>query len=364
MVTMLAGQRILNRELIYNTFDSERNMPYLYAPFFAYVMAGLRMLIPHERVALFIWFLSSYLFLYLILRLISRIIQDNIDGRQLPSYFYPVLLFLCLRFFISNIQLGQVNIHLDFIILLSLYYLYQKKDTRAGVLLAFGGLIKLPLFIFVLFFLLEKRIKALISCFISVIILLLLPVFHLGWNENIFFLKSWINTLLIKSADIAGFKNQSLVSFFVRFLKILFPGWEFSNLYSWGYIVGSGASFGLFLLSFYMYTCKVSSEKLRFWGKVSILMILMVISSPTAWRATFIHLLLPYGFVLSVWWFYDRNQKFIPLCLIFSFLLSSLITGDLFGSKLNEWIQNVSFIFLSALVLLFALIKIPYRIKA
>ena len=363
-VTLLAGQRIFNHELIYNAQDIAQDMPYLYAPCFAYVMGLYRIIITPERLAIFIWFLSCYLFLGLILKLSLHITEETYEKNSHPWFFYPVLLFLCLRYFLSNIQLGQINIFLDFLLLLSLYFLYHKREFLSGALLAIATLIKLPFLIFILFFLFQKKWKALFSFFITALILLFSPALHLGWHENLFFLTQWKSTLATKSSVILNFKNQSLISFYARGLHFLFKDMEFQKLYTYSYLLSIFTAIPLLISSTIIYFFKEKTKWIKFFGLASCFMIFMVILSPSAWRATFIHLLFPYCFILMYWWNREKKCPFIPRLLILSFVLSSFITGDLFGGSLNTFIHQTSFIFISSLVVLYLLFIIPSRIRA
>ncbi len=77
MICMTAGQRILNHELIYNAEEITNNMAYLYAPYFAYLVGLFREVVGHERITLFIWFLANYLFLWIILKIIRKLLIDD-----------------------------------------------------------------------------------------------------------------------------------------------------------------------------------------------------------------------------------------------------------------------------------------------
>ncbi len=356
-----AGSRILNHELIYNANDFANDMPYLYAPYFAYLMGILR-IIGHERIEVFVWIVFSYLLLWLALKMAGKIVTINTPS-ELPWFFYPALLLFCLRFFLIILHLGQVDVLLCALLLVSLYLLYQKKDVSGGALLSALTLIKTPLGIFVIFLLLEKKWKALISFIAVGFFLLLLPAVHLGWNENLFFLKAWHTTLTTKATNMITYtyRNQSIFAFYIRLTQFFSPSWEFSKLHSVSYFLSALTSSILLATSLLIYYFKSIPNHIRFCGKISCLMTLMIICSPTAWKATFIHLMLPAGFLLHVWWKNNKKGYLIPAGLFFSFLLSTLITMGILRMEFRVLMLQWSTVFFAPLVILVLLWAIPFR---
>jgi len=366
-ILMKAGMRIFQGELIYNAQEMASDVPYLYAPFSAYLMGIYHVLFPDGAWARLVWTLLSYLAFGGTLKLCANIMRE-IFQEKLPWFFYPVVIFLCFRYFLSNLQNGQVNAFLAFFMALSLYCLFYEKNFWAGAVLAFASLIKLPLLIFLLFFIFLKKWRALGAFVITTFVLLLLPALHLGWNENIFYLQQWQEALHTKSQAIftyfKNYSNQSLVCFYGRLIELLWPNLEYKKFYFYTYAVSILTAIPMILGSFYIYLTRVKSSGIKFFGLASCLLVLMVILSPAAWKATFMHLLLPYSFILMFWWKFEKSSCFIPLLLILSFGFSSLINKEIFlgmGGDLNILIHKLSFIFFSAVIVFAGLWVLPFR---
>ena len=95
-----ASTRIFNHELIYNPGDFSNDTPYLYAPYFAYLM-GILKIIGHERIEMFVWNICSYLLLWLALKMTEKLLTADAPSK-LPWFFHPLLLLFCFRFFLSG----------------------------------------------------------------------------------------------------------------------------------------------------------------------------------------------------------------------------------------------------------------------
>ena len=141
-----AGKRILRGENLYRVSDG--HLQYKYSPASALFFAALSIL-PYE-VAKFVWYLSELVFLFL-----SLVISYNLlPSKQKKKGLVLILSFLVMLKFVGReIELGQVNIFIFFLLITMLKALSRKNDIKGGLFLGFSlvfkpyGLVFLPYFI-------------------------------------------------------------------------------------------------------------------------------------------------------------------------------------------------------------------------
>jgi alpha-1,2-mannosyltransferase len=319
-----AGEHILEGAPIYKP---QKYMSYLYAPFTAYSFGVLSLALKNPKTEALFLMLLNYIALFGLFFLIFRIINSWNLKQAIPWFFTACLLILITRYYRNNLSYGQINMFLDLILLTSLYALFQKQDLLAGFLLAVAGLTKLPLFIFLLFFVLERRWKALSACSLAVGLLLLLPSVTVGWETNLGYLQEWLLTLSQKSqlsGDLTKSSNYSLLS---SFAQVFSPA--FSKL------LAMATALSMIAGSTFCFKRSSLNPNVQYWGKVAAMMVIMIIAAPTAWRATYVHMLYPLSYVVFLGWAFRKDVGNVVLGgIIVSFILSLTFVSWLVASAL------------------------------
>jgi len=195
-----------------------------YSPLFALCFSPLTLM--NKTSALYVWTILNILFLYGIFYLFYRLKQISFDS---PRDFLIIILLFALigRYVIANLKLGQVNVLLCFLMVLSMYWEINKRYFLSSVALACGLMIKFFPLLFVFYFLLRRRFKLLAYAFLMVVVFLFLPSIYSGWDLNLKYLHGWF--VLLKSTPpilLYAVKNYSLLSFFSWFFVARHQGYD------------------------------------------------------------------------------------------------------------------------------------------
>jgi hypothetical protein len=183
-----AGQRIVSAEALYKASDGHRQ--YKYAPVAAdfYVLFGM---LPW-RVAKLLWYILT-------LGLLAGLAA--ISYRILPQPKKPPLVLLGLTFLVMakclgrELQLGQVNILILFLLVGMSALFLAKKDLDAGALWGISLFFKPYALVFLPYFLLKKRFRVLAGGAAVVLAGLMLPIVNFGFRGNLLAIKEWALSL-------------------------------------------------------------------------------------------------------------------------------------------------------------------------
>jgi len=204
------GQRILRGETLYRLSDGI--LPYKYSPTAAVFFFVLTFL-PYG-IAKFIWYFSQIFILFLVLSMS----YDLLPSKQKKKAAVLLLSFLVLLKFVAReIELGQVNIFIIFLLLLMVKSLLEREEVRGGVLWGFSLYFKPYALVFLPYFLLKKRIKLVTSGMGMLILGFILPAIFYGFKQNLQVIKEWPKTLSLSTPSlISQYDNASLHSFFLK----------------------------------------------------------------------------------------------------------------------------------------------------
>ncbi len=204
------GQRILRGEMLYRVSDG--HLQYKYSPASALFFSVLTFL-PYE-VAKLIWYFSQVFILFLVLSMS----YDLLPSKQKKKAAVLLLSFLVLLKFVAReIELGQVNIFIIFLLLLMVKSLLEREEVRGGVLWGFSLYFKPYALVFLPYFLLKKRIKLVTSGMGMLILGFILPAIFYGFKQNLQVIKEWPKTLSLSTPSlISQYDNASLHSFFLK----------------------------------------------------------------------------------------------------------------------------------------------------
>lgn len=274
-----------------------------YSPFFALVFSPLVMV--GKITSLYLWSILNIFLLYFMFYFLYRLKLISFTG--IKDLFIIISLFaLSGRYIFANIKIGQVNILLCFLLVLTMYFEINKKDFWAAVTLAFCLMIKLFPLLFLVYFILRRRFKIFGLTLLFISIFLLLPAIYSGFHLNLRYIQEWL--VLLRSTPAAMYyspKNYSLLSFFAWFFvarnagmfildyRYITKGLTPIVYYSW--VVSC-----LFLFSSFFYNTfsKRDKDQEVVYLEYACLFVCMLLFNPLAYLNALTILIIPYFFIL------------------------------------------------------------------
>lgn len=237
------------------------------------------------------------------------------DGAAFPLWAKGLAVLLCMRPLIGDLQHGNVNILILFLVMGALHAYSCQCDFLCGVLLALAISCKVTPLLFLPYFLWKRQWRVLIGSAIGLVLfLLLIPGLFLGFRENLDQLAGWSRTMLLPFVK-DGFvttehHNQSLPGVIYRLVThspsfVNYPNgtWtpaEYHNLADIGtiaakWIVRAGQIFFALLV---VLTCRTRMTPRGGWrqgAEYSLILVGMLIFSERTWKHHCVTLMLPFA---------------------------------------------------------------------
>jgi hypothetical protein len=318
-----------------------------YSPLFALVFSPLTML--KKTPALYVWEILNILSLYSIFYLLFRLKQMSFSAPK------DLLIIVCLfaltgPYIFSNIMLGQINIFLCFLMVLTMYLEIKRKDFWAAVVLAFSLMIKFFPLLFLFYFILKRRFKLAAFTLLMVAFFLLLPSVYTGFDLNSKYLHGWFVLLKATPAHLLySAKNNSLLSFYAWFFiarhdvhavndynSILKP------LTPEVYYFCAASCFILFVAFFYdVFSVKYERKDSVFLDYCG-LFVLGLLFNPLAYLNALVFLIVPYFFILRYLCYGqmpERHFLTIIVLVAFSFIFNIAYSDLFFDDYMFRLIQ-------------------------
>lgn len=218
-VYYLAMQNFLNGEAIYGIPFGLQSGFYKYTPF-ALLPFSVFYYIPYNIAASVYYFLIVIAILtviYKIYQLFIKIFNIKEDKKNTILFLTTLVL---INHFYRELHLGNVNVILLLLYVVSLEFITKDKQWFAGLLMGVGILIKLHFIVLLPVLLIFSKFKASVSLVITVIVGLFVPVLFLGFEQNNILLNDWFqimkghNQNITTSVDtIYGITNKLLSIF-------------------------------------------------------------------------------------------------------------------------------------------------------
>jgi len=335
-VNYKAGQRISLGETLYRIEDG--HYQFKYSPFSALLYMPLSYL--PLSLAKAIWFfliLFSIYFIMLTARHLLRLGNKNILLTVLP-------LLILAKFFLRELQLGQINALITMILLFMVRCLTSDEEHHTvppkiltGVLWGISTALKPYTLVFLFYFLIKKKWIAGISGIIILLASFCIPSFFYGLDGNMSVHQEWISTLsrstpaLLDSQD-----NISIIGFLMKWTAN-----QKISIYSFLGLMITLAFFFLFLV--------LRGKKRAPVLDSSILLILIPLLSPLGWDYTLLMSVL--GVMIILVHFYDY-PLFWRGFLIFNLCVIALSLYDLLGRELYAQFMSWSVITINFLILI------------
>jgi len=341
------GERILKGEVLYQTSDG--HLQYKYSPVSA-VFFSVLTLFPYDVAKLLWYFLELYL-LFLSLALSYDILPAQYKKKGCVVAFS---FFILLKFIGREIELGQVNILMYFLLLMMIKALLEKKDVQGGLLWGFSIFFKPYALVFLPYFFLRKRLKLLASGMATLVIGFLLPVFFYGLEKAIFVLKEWQRTLSLSTRPlIVQYDNASVYAFFLKNLP------ADKEKLAWGLSFSLIFAAGLFLLGIIFKGKKKGLLKPEVM-ECSYLLILIPFLSPMGWYYNYLYSILAVVFLVNL---IDRFPAALKYILIADFVFIGVSLSEVLGKKAYHFYTQHALVFVGYLIILFYLVYSRFKLE-
>ncbi len=341
------GKRIIKGEILYQVSDG--HLQYKYSPASA-VFFSIIAFLPYE-VAKFIWYLSELIFLFLSLIISYNILPSEQKKRGLVLIFSFIVL---VKFIGREIELGQVNVFIFFLLIMMVKALLNKNDVKGGLFLGLSLIFKPYGLVFLPYFILKKRFKLIASGFGTVIIGLSLPVIFYGMRGNIVVLKEWQKTLSQSTPGLIDhYDNASIFAFFLKTVP------DESRELAFIFIICSGLLIAFSFL-WIMILGKRENLKKPEVLELSFLFVLIPLFSPLAWYYNYLYSILAIVFLIN---YIDKFPKVLKYLLIANFIIIGGSLREVLGKNAFRFYTGYSLVVISYLIVLFHLFYLRVKIK-
>jgi hypothetical protein len=209
-VSVTAGQRLLAGETLYRASDG--HLQFKYSPPSAVLFVPLA-LVPFEA-AKVVWYLLEFACLAGVCVLSPKILSVE-KKRALPLIAFTGLVLL--KFLAREIELGQINTVILFLLVLTVWLLISGRKVGAGLAWGLSLFFKPYALIFLPYLLVRKRFRAAAAGLGLFFAGLALPAAFLGFRGNLAVLKEWPATLSQSTRGLlAVYDNASLTGFLLK----------------------------------------------------------------------------------------------------------------------------------------------------
>jgi hypothetical protein len=175
----------------------------------------------HPLAAALTWFYLKVGLTLLVFRWVFRFVADA--GRPFPPWAQALTVLLSIRPIVGDLQHGNVNLFILFLVVAALAAFSRRRDFLAGLLLALAIACKLTPALFIPYFLWKRAWRCLAGCVVGILLFLcpgVVPGGLLGFEENQQQLASWyremVRPYVVENKVQAKHSNQSLVGLVFR----------------------------------------------------------------------------------------------------------------------------------------------------
>jgi len=236
-----------------------------------------------------IWFWLS------VMSLVITVILFSKNTQEFLLFLGSALIFFPTKFTLSS---GQINLFILLFISLSYYFWSKNRDILSGVFLGLSLMLKLTPVFLILFFLINKKFKLILSTFLTGIIGLLISAVILGKEKVIYYFTDILPTLGTGFGN-GYYYNQSFSGLIARFSL-------------------ASIIFYIFLFLLLLITLISKNKKEIVWAMI---LVLNTLFSVFSWQHHLVFLL------PALWIIYKNtkvNKKLEKICLFIIFVLLAL----------------------------------------
>jgi len=334
-----AGKRIVNGEMLYRVSDGHLQFKYFPA---AAVIFSVLTLFPYEMAKVMWYFLELTL-----LFLCMTISYDLLPEKHKKKGSVVALTFLVLLKFIGReMELGQINILMAFLLIMMVKALTERKEWQAGLLWGFSLIFKPYALVFFPYFILKKKIKTVASGLGILAVGFVFPVFFYGFKQSFFVLKEWQRTLSLSTPSLLDhYDNSSVYAFFLKNLPADRGGW------AWILSVCTALLLGIFLLWIMYFGKKIRVTQPEILES-SFLFIMIPFFSPLSWYYNYLYAIPAVVFLMN---WTDKFPPVMKYILIANFICIGASLREVLGKGVFRFYTQHSLVVVSFLILLFYL---------
>jgi len=347
-VNYQAGGRLLAGETLYRTADE--HWQFKYSPFSALIYLPLSLLPLSAAKA--VWFLVVAAAIAAVILVSRKIVAETGPPAVLAAVLAAAVL---ARFFLRELQLGQINAVITAILLFMVLELGKGRtgpspaaEAWAGILWGCATALKPYAVIFLPYFILRRKFRPLIAGLIVIAVSLVVPVPFYGFSGLGTVLREWVQTLSRSTPGL--FDTQDNVSLLALFVK----GTGDVPLATILFAATTGVLALLTLAA--VLKGKALANPLPL--ESGLLLLFIPLLSPLGWDYTFLSAYLAILVVFSRW---DRFPAAGRIFLALNGLLIGLTLYDLLGRKLYASYMALSIPTLNFLVIAAALFYLRWK---
>ncbi len=337
-VNYTAAKRVRMGEPLYQTQDGHYMFKYLPSSALLYLPLSF---LPLD-VAKGIWFLVVVLSLGSLVYVSKRLL-DSKTIKPIFLFIFPPLILL--KFFLREIQLGQINAVVGLVLLFMVWVLvsekidsFSKREVYGGLLWGAATALKPHALIFLPYFLVKKNWRSPLSGLSFLALSLLVPAFSYGIHGALDLLSAWWATLsrstprLLTSQD-----NISILAFFMKR-----TGNQKISLLLFGLTA-------VLLVSLVFVMILRSKKSVRsIVLECSVLLICIPLISPLGWDYTLLVSVLGLMVILNDFFHYSKFWRgfLVVNCFIIGFSLYDLMGRKLYAAFMSWSVITVDFLIL------------------
>ncbi len=340
------GERIMQRETLYREADG--HLQYKYSPASALFFAPLALF--SFGTAKVIWYVLEFAFLAGIFFFSFRVLPAG-GERAAPIFAWTFLVEL--KFLAREIELGQVNLFILFLLTSMLYLLLRKKQTSAGWLWGASLFFKPYALVFLPYFLIKRKFRVISAGLAVVLVGLMLPSTVYGIRGNLIVLREWPATLSKSTSGLlASYDNASLAGFLLKTFPFL------SKQAAIAVLLTTFLALGLTVL----WMIKKGREPKKPQNSEALesafLLVLIPLFSPLGWNYNYLYSIPAIMIIIAVW---RRFPPALRIILIFNFLFVLTSVIEVWGRELFRFYTRYALVALNFLVVLAALFYLRLR---
>lgn len=374
-----AGTSILSKVDIYDNNVVEGR--FLYSPLFALLMVPLSLL--PQLLAATVWYLVNVasLILSTIIALylntgstvtLSDWIRTRLNFSDIDRTLKLTIIFvfiLSARFWLNNIEHGQVNLLLWFLVLVAVYFIKTNRVVIATAFLSLSILIKILPLLVVFYYFSRKRYDVVTLTFAWVVLLTIVPAAILGWQHNTDLLTAWYQKIIEPNFAVGaigvGDSNQSFPTMLIRFMSDTPANEETGASVNFltlpTQVTGLLSKFSTLafvgVIGVFAFFQKKTIERENI--ELSIVFLTAALVPTLAWKAYFVSAIM--GYTTIVYYIITKTKgSHLRLTLIalivFSFTLHTLTSDGIWGWRIAHIFQSYSCVTISMLFLYAALL--------
>lgn len=337
--------------------------PFKYSPMFAMLISPMALVDIHTACLLF--FAVNFGCLIFILHFFRKLIRERAPTPREAWLLYGAVVLFSFRYILQVFDSGQVNLLMLALVVGALSLFKRGRNAAGGALLALSIMIKYMPALFLPYFILRRAWKPAAWTLLFLVVYSVLPAIHIGVEKEKEYLGNWAPFITKTSLDKGSwmdYKNQSFYSMVLRTVSNESPYKGQAPNLPW--LDFKQALYLSVFLSGLIYMLMVYPRPGRnVWDpvEISLLFIAMALFNPNSWLFNYVSLSVAAMTLLDDYLRNREKDRMSLRLLVAAFILSSVGSESLFGNDWEFKTEAGSFLTLSALLLIVALIRLKYK---